>query len=511
MLGRTRHVHFVGIGGIGMSGIAELLANLGYTVSGSDEKRSVVTDRLAAMGIRLSIGHDARNIGNGDTADVVVVSSAVRSDNPEVVEATRRQIPVIPRAEMLAELMRLRFAIAVAGAHGKTTTTSMIALVLERAGLDPTAVIGGRLSAFGSNARLGRGELMVAEADESDRSFLKLFPAIAVITNIDYEHLENYGSFDDLRQAFVDFANKVPFYGAVVACADDPNLADVLPRMTRRVTTYGLDSANADITATDVQLMAMSVTATVKRRERRHGPHVRPALPPSPALPAFPASPAPPAPRALPAGSLATLGQLTLNVPGRHNLQNALAAVAVGQELGLPFERVAEGLRAFRGAERRFEVHGEHNGILVVDDYGHHPTEIAAVLATARTMNRRRIIVAFQPHRFTRTAQLLNAFGPALAGADHLVLTDIYAAGEDPIPGITLGTLVQAIRRDVRGPIEVVPILDDVVTAVAHTARPGDVVITLGAGSIGTLPERLVEALQAAGGRVPPQHEGQRT
>ena len=507
MLGRTRHIHFVGIGGIGMSGIAELLANLGYMVTGSDEKRSVVTDRLAAMGIRLSIGHDARNIGNGDTVDVVVVSSAVRPSNPEVVEATRRQIPVIPRAEMLAELMRLRFAIAVAGAHGKTTTTSMIALVLERAGLDPTAVIGGRLSAFGSNARLGRGELMVAEADESDRSFLKLFPTIAVITNVDYEHLENYGSFDDLRQAFVDFANKVPFYGAVVACVDDPNLADVLPRMTRRVITYGLDSPNADITASDVQLMPLSVTATIKRRERRHAPLVRPERAPTapPASPAFPDLPAPPAP------PLATLGQLTLNVPGRHNMQNALAAIAVGQELGLPFERVAEGLRAFRGAERRFEVHGEPNGILVVDDYGHHPTEIAAVLAAARTLNRRRIIVVFQPHRFTRTEQLMTAFGPALAPADHVVLTDIYPAGEDPIPGITLGTLVQAIRRDVRGPIEIVPALEDVVTAVAHTARPGDVVITLGAGSIGTLPERLVEALQAAGGRLPPQHEGQRT
>ena len=507
MLGRTRHIHFVGIGGIGMSGIAELLANLGYMVTGSDEKRSVVTDRLAAMGIRLSIGHDARNIGNGDTVDVVVVSSAVRPSNPEVVEATRRQIPVIPRAEMLAELMRLRFAIAVAGAHGKTTTTSMIALVLERAGLDPTAVIGGRLSAFGSNARLGRGELMVAEADESDRSFLKLFPTIAVITNVDYEHLENYGSFDDLRQTFVDFANKVPFYGAVVACVDDPNLADVLPRMTRRVITYGLDSPNADITASDVQLMPLSVTATIKRRERRHAPLVRPERAPSApaASPAFPDLPAPPAPL------LATLGQLMLNVPGRHNMQNALAAIAVGQELGLPFERVAEGLRAFRGAERRFEVHGEPNGILVVDDYGHHPTEIAAVLAAARTLNRRRIIVVFQPHRFTRTEQLLTAFGPALAPADHVVLTDIYPAGEDPIPGITLGTLVQAIRRDVRGPIEVVPALEDVVTAVAHTARPGDVVITLGAGSIGTLPERIVEALQPVGGHVPPQYEGQRT
>jgi UDP-N-acetylmuramate--alanine ligase len=458
-------VHFVGIGGIGMSGIAELLANLGYAVSGSDERRSPITDRLAGLGIRVDIGHDARQVGD---ADVVVTSSAVRSTNPEVLEAARRQIPVIPRAEMLAELMRLRFAVAVAGAHGKTTTTSMIALVLERAGLDPTAVIGGRLSAFGSNARLGRGELMVAEADESDRSFLKLFPAIAVITNIDHEHLENYGGFDDLQQAFVDFANKVPFYGAVVACIDDRALAGVLPRITRRVATYGLDSPLADVTARDVQLAPLGVSATVQRRVRAPG--------------------------------LTTLGSLTLNVPGRHNLLNALAAVAVGLELGLSFDRIAAGLRDFRGVERRFEVRGEPNGVLIVDDYGHHPTEIAAVLAAARTLNRR-VVVAFQPHRFTRTAQLMTAFGPALAAADHVVLTDIYAAGEDPIPGITLDSLAQAIRRDVHVPVDVAPTLDDAVRAVVRAARPGDLVITLGAGSIGSVPDRLIEALGSKPGK----------
>ena len=454
MLGKTRHVHFVGIGGVGMSGIAELLANLGYVVSGSDERRSVVTDRLAGMGIHVAYGHDAANVGD---ADVVVVSSAVRPTNPEVREAVRRQIPVIPRAEMLAELMRLRFSIAVAGAHGKTTTTSMIALVLERAGLDPTAVIGGRLSAFGSNARLGRGELMVAEADESDRSFLKLFPTMAVITNIDYEHLENYGGFDDLQQAFVDFANKVPFYGAVIACADDPNLAAVLPRLTRRVVTYGLDRP-ADVSATGVSFRPFGSTATVTR-----------------------------------AG--APLGSLELSVPGRHNLQNALAAVAVGLELDLRFEQIAAGLGDFRGAERRFEVRGEPNGILVVDDYGHHPTEIAAVLAAARTLGRR-IVVAFQPHRYTRTASLMHEFGPALSGADHIVLTDIYAASEDPIEGATLDALARTVRASVTVPVDVAPTLDDVIAAVTAVARTGDVVITLGAGSIGTLPDRLVEALQ---------------
>jgi UDP-N-acetylmuramate--alanine ligase len=474
VLGKTRRVHFVGIGGIGMSGIAELLANLGYVVSGSDEKRSAVTDRLATLGIRVAQGHDAAHVGD---ADVVVVSSAVRETNPEVREAAARQIPVIPRAEMLAELMRLRFAIAVAGAHGKTTTTSMIALVLERAGLDPTAVIGGRLSAFGSNARLGRGELMVVEADESDRSFLKLFPSMAVMTNIDREHLENYGGFDDLQQAFVDFANKVPFYGGVVACLDDSNLAAIVPRLTRRLTTYGLDNPAADVTASDVALEPMGAHATVMRRAR-----------PSTLRQAQDR----PEPRAR---NHDLLGSLDLAVPGRHNLQNALAAVAVGLELGLSFDSIAAGLREFRGVERRFEVRGEPNGILVVDDYGHHPTEIAAVLAAARRLDRR-IIVAFQPHRFTRTAALMRAFGPALAGADHIVLTDIYSAGEEPIPGITVDALAAAIRADVSVPVHLAARLDDVIPAIRQIARPGDVVITLGAGSIGTLAERVVEALR---------------
>ena len=461
MLGKTRRVHFIGIGGSGMSGIAELLANLGYAVTGSDQKRSSVTDRLSELGIVVAEGHAAHQVGD---ADVVVVSSAVRPTNPEVAEALRRRIPVIPRAEMLAELMRLRYSIAVAGAHGKTTTTSMIALVLERAGLDPTAVIGGRLSAFGSNARLGRGELMVAEADESDRSFLKLFPTMAVVTNIDHEHLDSYGGFDDLQQAFVDFANKVPFYGAVIACADDRHLAAILPLMTRRVVTYGLEAESADVGATDVRLAPMSVTATVTRRV---------------------------------AGAVSTLGSLTLNVPGRHNLLNALATVAVALELDLPFERIATGLAEFKGAERRFEVRGEIGGVLVVDDYGHHPTEIAAVLAAARTLERR-IVVAFQPHRFSRTAALMDAFGPALAGADHIVLTDIYAAGEDPVPGVTLERLAAAVRAATDAPIDIVPGVEDVAPVLASMARPGDLVITLGAGSIGTVPDRLIGLLTRA-------------
>jgi UDP-N-acetylmuramate--alanine ligase len=427
-----------------------------------------VTDRLVQLGVRVAIGHASEHVGG---ADVVVVTSAVKPGNAEVAEATRRQIPVIPRAEMLAELMRLRYAIAVAGAHGKTTTTSMIALVLERAGLDPTAVIGGRLSAFGSNARLGRGELMVAEADESDRSFLKLFPTLAVVTNIDHEHLESYGGLADLQQAFVDFANKVPFYGAVIACVDDANLAAVLPRMTRRLITYGLEAATADLTASEVRPGPMSISATVMRRARRSDD---------------------------PAQAVVELGPISLGVPGRHNLLNALAALAAGLEVGLPFDRIVPGLEDFRGAERRFEIRGEPNGILIVDDYGHHPTEIAAVLEAAKPL-RRRTVVVFQPHRFSRTAALMEAFGPALAAAAHIVLTDIYPAGEEPLPGVTLETFAASVRRSASGPVDVVPRLDDVPAAVANIARPGDVVITLGAGSIGTVADRLLVLLANGG------------
>ncbi len=459
MLGRTRRVHFVGIGGIGMSGIAELLANLGYEVSGSDAKGSEVTARLQQwFSVRVFEGHAAANI---DDADVVVVSSAIRRTNPEIVEAERRGIPVIPRAEMLAELMRLHFAIAVAGSHGKTTTTSMIALALERAGLDPTAVIGGRLSVFGSNARLGDSEYMVAEADESDRSFLMLWPSIAVVTNIDREHMESYGSLDALQQAFADFANKVPFYGSVVACADDPNLAAVLPRVKRRVVTYGFDR-DATVSGTDIEVGSFGGRCSVHRRTGT---------------------------------ASESLGRLELSVPGRHNLQNALAAVAVGDRLGLSFEQVAGALRDFPGAERRFERHGEAGGVVVVDDYGHHPTEIAAVLAAARATLNRRLIVAFQPHRYTRTEQLLHDFGPAMKDADEIVLTDIYAASEEPIPGITVETLAEAIRRGSGRPVHVVSSVDDVIPRLVELARPGDAVITLGEGSIGSIPRKLVDAL----------------
>jgi UDP-N-acetylmuramate--alanine ligase len=464
MLGRTRAIHFVGIGGIGMSGIAELLANLGYDVSGSDVKQSRVTDRLKRLGVRVSIGHDAANIG---PANVVVVSSAIVKGNPETSEALRRRIPVIPRAEMLAELMRLRYGIAIAGAHGKTTTTSMVALVLERAGLDPTAVIGGRLSAFGSNARLGRGDYMVAEADESDRSFLKLSPAIAVVTNIDREHMESYGSWDDLNQAFVDFANKVPFYGAVIACADDAPVRGILPRVTRRLITYGLaDSegrASGNVSGHGMTLEAFGSRATIRFRTAEND---------------------------------SELGQLHLQVPGRHNLLNALAAVSVGIEVGIPFAAVAGALAEFQGAERRFQKLGEEDGVLVVDDYGHHPTEIAAVIAAARAGIDRRLVVVFQPHRYSRTQQLLPEFGTALSGADEIVLTDIYAAGEPPIPGVTLDALARVVQASARGRVHLVPTLDDLPEAVAALVRSGDLVITLGAGSIGAVGERILEAIR---------------
>jgi len=468
VLGKTRRIHFVGVGGIGMSGIAELLANLGYVVSGSDARRSAVTDRLESLGVTVRVGHGAANVGG---ADVVVYSSAVRPDNPEVAEATRRRIPVIPRAEMLAELMRLRFGIAVAGAHGKTSTTSMVALVLERAGLDPTAVIGGRLSAFGSNARLGRGEYMVAEADESDRSFLKLSPSIAVVTNIDREHMDAYGSFADLQQAFIDFANKVPFYGAVVACADDAELSRVMPKFKRRVISYGIDSAEAGLAAIGVTLEGYGSRCTVEHRERRGG-----------------------------AGST-TLGELTLAVPGRHSILNALAAVAVGLELDVPFAKIAGALAEFRGAERRFEQRGVINGITVVDDYGHHPTEIAAVLAAARAGKPKRIVVAFQPHRYTRTRDLMDEFGAALATADEVVLTGIYAASEEPLPGITIEALADTVNQRRSSPVHLVAKLEDMAARVADIARPGDLVITLGAGSIASLAGQLVAELERRHGK----------
>lgn len=464
VLGKTRRVHFVGIGGIGMSGVAELLLNLGFEVSGSDVKASAVTARLQTLGATVDVGHAAAHVGD---VDVVVYTSAARGDNPEVAAARSRGIPVIQRAELLGELMRLRFAIAVAGAHGKTSTTSMIAFMLERAGLDPTAVIGGRLRAFSSSARWGRGAYMVAEADESDRSFLKLFPTVAVITNVDREHMEAYGGFDDLQQAFVDFANRVPFYGAVVACADDVTLRTLQPRFNRRLVTYGIGDG-ADVGARDIQLDGFASRCTVTRR--------------------------------VSSGEGEVLGEMRLQVPGRHSVQNALAAVAVGLELDVPFTQIASALETFQGVERRFEIRGTVNEIRIVDDYGHHPTEIAAVLAAARAAQPTRVVVAFQPHRYSRTRDLMSEFGRVLAEADEVILTDIYPASEEPLPGVTVEALAAEVNAHRATPAHIVPALDRVAARVAEVARPGDLVITLGAGSIGGVASQVLAALDARRG-----------
>jgi UDP-N-acetylmuramate--alanine ligase len=455
---RIEHVHFVGIGGSGMSGIAEVLLNLGYAVSGSDLKRSSVTGRLEAMGARVFEGHAAAHAAG---AHVVVVSSAVRPDNPELVEARRLAIPVIPRAEMLAELMRLKYGIAISGSHGKTTTTSMVALVLDRGGLDPTVVVGGRVGVLGSGARLGKGDFMVAEADESDRSFLKLTPAIAVVTNIDREHLDTYRDLADVQEAFVGFTNKVPFYGAAVLCADDAPTRAIASRIERRVVTYGLN-AQAHVSARDVSVGATSSTYVAV-----HGGKA--------------------------------LGSVQLTVPGVHNVANSLAALAVGLELGIDFEAIREGLSTFAGVDRRFQVKGEVAGVLVIDDYGHHPTEIRATLLALRARaGGRRTVVLFQPHRFTRTRALWDEFCVAFAGADVLLLTDIYPASEPPSPGITAQALAEAIPAPQGGRVAYVGSVTEAASRLAEEARAGDVVLTLGAGNVHTAGDELLRRLEGA-------------
>ena len=461
VLGHTKRIHFIGIGGIGMSGIAELLVNLGYEVSGSDMQCTDITDRLASLGARIVEGHDARNLRD---AEVVVYSSAVRPSNPEMAAARERGLPAVPRAELLAELMQLRQGIAIAGAHGKTTTTSMIALILDVAGLDPTAVIGGRISSFGSNARLGRGKYLVAEADESDRSFLKLAPRFAVITNIDREHLEAYRDFDDLKAAFVQFANSVPVSGVVILCWDDPHLRSIHAAITRHTVTYGLQDG-ADVTADDLKMKGFGSVCTVRSLS--------------------------------PGGRRVELGELQLSVPGRHNVLNALAAVAMSRELGIAFSDIARAIAGFHGAERRFQLRGEAKGVAVVEDYGHHPTEIAAVVAAAKPIATGRLIIAFQPHRYTRTQFLMDEFGRAFDGADVVILTDIYAAGEDPIAGVTLEALAKSVRGEFKGELRAVRALSDVPGELAGLAMPGDLIVLLGAGSIGSIAGAVLSALDS--------------
>ena len=443
-----------------MSPLAEILLRRGLDVSGTDEKETDVTAHLEALGLDFHRGHDAAHVGD---VDVVVRSSAVRLSNPEVVEAARRAIPVLLRGELLAALMREKTGVAIAGAHGKTTTTSMIGLVLDRAGLDPTVVIGGRLSQFGSSARVGGGNLLIAEADESDRSFLLLSPVAAVVTNIDREHLESYADLDDLERAFATFVESLPEHGVAVLCTDDPALRRIAGSTSRRVIRYGLEDPSAAYTATDITLDGFGSRSTVIRRTESGGD---------------------------------TLGTIALAVPGRHNVVNALAAVALAMEFSVAFPVVVDALAEFRGADRRFEHKGQAHGVTVVDDYGHHPTEIAAVLNAARATGARRVVCVFQPHRYTRTAHLLDEFGPALARADAVVLTDIYAAGEDPIPGISADAVAEQVRLS-GGVVEVVHALADVPARVAAMAQEGDLVLTMGAGSIGGLGPKVLEAIRS--------------
>lgn len=458
MYRKKQHIHFVGIGGIGMSGIAELLLNLGYRVSGSDLRRSGITERLAGLGGVIKIGHDGRWVAG---ADVVVISSAVKADNPEVVAAHEAGIPVIPRAEMLAELMRLKVnGIAVAGSHGKTSTTSMAGVVLAEAGLDPTVVIGGQVNSFGSNAKLGAGEFLVAEADESDGSFLKLSPVLEIVTNIDHEHVDHYPDLEAVKAAFLEFINRIPFYGAAILCLDDQNVAALLPLIRKRVITYGL-SQQADLQAREITARGMISLFTVYRRGKK-------------------------------------LGKVSLAVPGRHNVYNALAVIALGLELEIPFATIARALASYSGVQRRLQIKGEAAGIMVVDDYGHHPTEIRATLAALRSAwPDRRLVVLFQPHRYSRTAGLFQDFCTAFHDADELWLTDVYAAGEEPIAKVAGDALTLALRKHGQKAVEYVAGQEDLPTAVVPGLRRGDLLLTLGAGSIWRVGEQILAGLEA--------------
>ncbi len=452
MYPRFQHIHFIGIGGIGMSGIAEVLLNLGYQVSGSDLKETEITRRLQALGGGIAYGHKAEHILG---AEVIVTSSAVRPDNPEVLAARAALLPVIPRAEMLAELMRLKYGVAVAGSHGKTTTTSMVANVLAYGGLDPTVIIGGRLDKWGSNARLGQGTFLVAEADESDGSFLHLSPSIAVVTNIDLEHLDFYKDMDHIQNTFLDFLSRLPFYGLAILCLDDPHLPSLIPKLKKRYRTYGL-TAQADIQARDVIHSGLSTRY-----------------------------------RLFSAGK--DWGEIRFKIPGIHNVYNSLAAIAVGFELEVPFDRIQEAFDCLEGVQRRFQIRGEFQGITVLDDYGHHPTEIRATLNAARgCWPDRRIVVVFQPHRFSRTKALFEEFTTAFYQADSLLLLPIYAASEDPIEGIDSGHLMEGIKEKGHREVRLISNRADVIPSLKEILRPGDVLVTLGAGDVWKIGQDLV-------------------
>ncbi len=457
---KVQNVHFVGIGGIGMSGIAEVLLNLGYTISGSDLNPTDLTSRLASLGAHVHSGHQASHIGN---ADVVVTSTAVRRDNPEVVEAHKRGIPVIPRAEMLAELLKMKFSIAVSGSHGKTTTTSMISTVLAQGGLDPTMVIGGKLSSIGSNAKIGDGEIIVAEADESDRSFLKLSPTVAVITNIDLEHLDHYRDIDDIKEAFLQFANIVPFYGSTVICLDDANVREILPAVKRRTITYGIKEA-AEYRADRISFSGGGSDFDLYHKNE-------------------------------------LLGAVRLSVPGMFNVYNAMATIAVAREMEMPFAAVCEGIKAYTGVQRRLEIKGEADGVLVIDDYGHHPTEIRETLSAARQVwPDGRLIVVFQPHRYTRTKGLYNEFLTCFSNADVLYVLDIYAASEEPIPGVSSPLLCEGIRKAGHANVTYLPDMDSVTETLLKEAKPSDKIITQGAGSVWKVGDAFLKKRQKTAG-----------
>ncbi|TMQ52085.1 MAG: UDP-N-acetylmuramate--L-alanine ligase [Candidatus Eisenbacteria bacterium] len=460
MYGRTHRIHLIGIGGSGMSGIAEVLLTMGYQVSGSDLKASETTERIAGLGGRVFIGHAPSNV---EGAQVVVFSTAVHADNPEMVAARAAGVPVIARADMLAELMRMKYGVAVGGAHGKTTTTSLIAAVLARGGLDPTIVVGGRLRSLGSNARLGFGRFLVAEADESDGSFLRLSPAVAVVTNIDREHLEHYSGIEEIREAFVQFANRVPFYGAAVLCVDDREVRGILPRVTTRTLLYGLSP--------DAEVRGVQLSVGPERSHFRVVAQGR------------------------------DLGAIELHVPGQHNTLNALAAVAVGLELEVGFAHIGEALGGFHGVARRFETRGEAAGVRVVDDYAHHPTEIRATLSVARGLGRR-VLAIFQPHRYTRTQALADEFGAAFADADRVWVLDVYAAGEPPLPGVSGAMIVERARQQGMRHVEHAADHAAAVTAVVAEARAGDLVLTLGAGDVWHIGEDVLRGLGRSPTRV---------
>lgn len=459
MFAKIQRIHFVGIGGIGMSGIAEVLLTLGYKVSGSDLKSSSVTERLAELGAIIFTGHQAENITG---AEVVVTSSAVSRTNPEVVAAHAQHIPVIPRAEMLAELMRLKYGIAIAGMHGKTTTTSMVAAVLAAGGLDPTVVVGGRVDALGSNARLGKSQYLVAEADESDRSFLKLSPILAVVTNIDREHMDCYRDMADVEQAFIEFVDRVPFYGIVVLCNDDERLRGLLPRLARRAVTYGTNGGS------DFHVLRSKTQCS----SSKHFSHFEVEY----------------------VGK--SLGDFHLQVPGQHNILNATAAIAVGIGLDIKPEQIREGLENFAGVDRRFQLKGKVGGISVIDDYGHHPTEIRATLAAARQCRFNRVHVVFQPHRYTRTRDLLDQFGSAFADADSVFVLDIYPASEPPISGVTGEGVAEAIRSLGGKDARLLSSFEEAARSVTAVAESGDMILTLGAGNVSQLGAQILEQLK---------------